>query len=74
MSSSLDETHHHKDSMTDFAIPGSASFVLCEDLRLQSFPSSKWLEKAKFVHAEEERQTFLAAKYSKKLRCRCSLS
>ena len=41
---SLDESHHHKDSMTDLTRPGS---LPCEEL--QSSPSSKRLEKAKFV-------------------------
>ena len=40
----LDEIHHHKVSMTDLTIPGSLPF---EELR--SYPSSKRLEKAKFV-------------------------
>ena len=44
VSYSLDEIDHHKDSMTDLTTPGS---LPCKEL--QSYPSSKRLEKAKFV-------------------------
>ena len=44
VSCSLDEIHHHKNSMTDLTRPGS---LPCEEL--QSYPSSKRQEKAKFV-------------------------
>ena len=44
VSCSLDEIHHNKDSMTDLTRPGS---LPCEEL--QSYPSSKRREKAKFV-------------------------
>ena len=44
VSCSLDEIHHQKHSMTDLTRPGS---LPCE--KLQSYPSSKRHEKAKFV-------------------------
>ena len=44
VSCSLDEIHHHKDSMTGLTRSGS---LPCEEL--QSYWSSKRLEKAKFV-------------------------
>ena len=44
VSCSLNEIHHHKNSMTDLTRPGS---LPCEEL--QSYPSSKRQEKAKFV-------------------------
>ena len=44
VSCSLDDIHHHKNSMTDLTRPGS---LPCEEL--QSYPSSKRQEKAKFV-------------------------
>ena len=44
VSCSLNEIHHHKNSMTDLTRPGS---LPCEEL--QAYPSSKRQEKAKFV-------------------------
>ena len=65
VSCSLDEIHHHKNSMTDLTRPGS---LPCEEL--QSYPFLKKAGKSEVCLAEEERQNFLAAALFPRKLCR----